>query len=131
MCTEPFHKNEKTFDLMLNRCFHLKVTELGTDKQPANMTVREQIHYLVFLINCYQSMEDDIIRSATMKYTCYFVFATVCFVACFTHTTLFSFLCRLCGLVLWKNLGEGALELQLQEFPNYQPHWKKLINSQG
>jgi intron-binding protein aquarius len=55
-----FHTREDVFPE-----FFARVLALNTDHK---MTIHEKVYYILFLVNCFQSFEDQMVRQQTIKY---------------------------------------------------------------
>lgn len=67
------------------------------------LTIQEHTAYLVFSINLFQSLEDEMVRGQVL---------------------------RLVSLPLWQALGSGRLQLELHANPQLAKHWKSLLKKE-
>eukprot|EP00026_Physarum_polycephalum_P000742 Phypoly_transcript_00743.p1 GENE.Phypoly_transcript_00743~~Phypoly_transcript_00743.p1 ORF type:complete len:1358 (+),score=249.61 Phypoly_transcript_00743:43-4116(+) len=101
MVNEKFRENVQAWD-----CFHTRedvfpeffarVLALNTDHK---MTIHEKVYYILFLVNCFQSFEDQMVRQQTIKLVSY-------------H--------------LWFNMSEGRLAQELKPQPKLKRHFEAL-----
>ena len=73
-------------------------------KLEAEGTWAEKTAYLIFMINCFQSLEEKSVRACAL---------------------------RLLGLPLWANLSEARRERELRTFPQLKRHWAHLEASEA
>jgi intron-binding protein aquarius len=90
---EPFHSDEKKFVAFFKRVLTL------TQSHSANMSLRNKITLLLFLINAFQSLEDATVRQCVL---------------------------RLTNLRSWRALSPGMLAKQLKSQPHLVAPWKKV-----
>lgn len=57
--TECFHTREDVFPVFFQR-----VLALNAERK---MTIHEKVYYVLFLVNCFQSLEDSMVRQQTLK----------------------------------------------------------------
>eukprot|EP00808_Paulinella_micropora_P027092 g62138.t1 len=89
---ESFHSQEDKMVPFFHRVFTVKAWN-------PDMSVPQKTAYLVFLIHCFQSLEDKIVRRCCLK---------------------------LCSLPLWKALTAGMVQGQLRALPDLKPEWERL-----
>eukprot|EP00741_Cyanophora_paradoxa_P007305 tig00001098_g7066.t1 len=87
-----FHKRDGVFSAFFNRA-------LGLRDEHKEMSLAERTAYIVFFINCFQSLEDEMVRKECLK---------------------------LVSLPIWNTLSPGKLEKELSAYPQLQKHWKVL-----
>lgn len=90
---DPFHSREEAMQPFLQKVLELKCNS------EQKMTINEKACYLQFLINCFQSLEDPIVRDCCL---------------------------RLTSPILWQNLSPGTLKRQVKKFLGYKRFLKKL-----
>jgi intron-binding protein aquarius len=91
---ECFEKRPADFAAFVGRV--LKMSSDGANV----MTTGEKTSYVMFLINCFQSLENAAVRGSFLK---------------------------LVSLPLWHNLSPGRLALELKTYPNLRRHWDHLL----
>lgn len=85
-----FHDREEVFPQLFERILGLRSEK---------MIVQEKTHYIVFLIGCFQSLEDAMIRKECM---------------------------RLVSIQLWGSANPQRIEKELKNRPKLQRHWANL-----
>jgi hypothetical protein len=68
-------------------------------KKEAEFSMHEKTTFLLFMIHCFQSLEDVMVRAVMLP---------------------------LVSLPLWRNLSPGRLQLELRATPALEKHWKNL-----
>ncbi|BBN15051.1 intron-binding protein aquarius [Marchantia polymorpha subsp. ruderalis] len=94
-----FHDREDVFPAFSQRVFTLK------DEKEHVWNIREKINYLLYMIHCFQSLEDEMVRGPVLK---------------------------LAHLKLWHALSPGRLQLEFFSHPQevLEP-WKKLLKKEA
>ena len=93
-----FREREDVFPAFFNRVLTLK------DKEGHVMSVREKTNYLLFMIHCFQSLEDEKVRVPVLK---------------------------LVSLPLWHALSAGRLTMEFVQHPQLLDHWKKMLKREA
>lgn len=93
-----FHEREEVF-----QAFFKRVLSLKEEKEQRAMTIREKTNYLLFMIHCFQSLEDEKVRVPVL---------------------------RLVGLSLWHSLSPGRLRMEFVQHPQLLDHWRKLLKQE-
>eukprot|EP00850_Spirogloea_muscicola_P023959 SM000413S15642 [mRNA] locus=s413:13687:24995:+ [translate_table: standard] len=93
-----FHERTEAFPAFFKCVLQLQ------DQGAREMTIREKINYLLFVINCFQSLEDEMVRGPVLK---------------------------LVSLQLWHALSPGRRQIALRSFPQLEPLWKKLLKRES
>ncbi|KAG1668022.1 hypothetical protein FOA52_006555 [Chlamydomonas sp. UWO 241] len=85
--------------------FFRRVTALGSGGEgERELKVHERTAFMVFTINVFQSLEDEMVRGVVL---------------------------RLVSLPLWHALSPGRLQLELHAHPQLAKHWKALLKKEG
>lgn len=92
-----FHDRKENFEPFLKRILSLK-------DQGRNLNVAEKTNYLLFIIHCFQSLEDEMVRGPALK---------------------------LVTLQLWHYLSPGRLQMELSLHEQLIEHWKKLMKKEA
>ncbi|MCO5580056.1 hypothetical protein L7F22_033922 [Adiantum nelumboides] len=92
-----FHDKKEKFEPFLKRILSLK-------DQGRDMNVAEKTNYLLFVIHCFQSLEDEMVRGPALK---------------------------LVTLQLWHYLSPGRLQMELSLHEQLIEHWKKLMKKEA
>lgn len=92
-----FHERKEKFEPFLKRILNLK-------DQGRELNVAEKTNYLLFVIHCFQSLEDEMVRGPVLK---------------------------LVTLQLWHYLSPGRLQMELSLHEQLIEHWKKLVKKEA
>ncbi|KAK4372375.1 hypothetical protein RND71_007759 [Anisodus tanguticus] len=92
-----FYDRKYMFRAFLDRVLRLK--EFKTSLQGRSLTIPEKINYLLFMINAFQSLEDEIVSKKVL---------------------------RLAGLQCWHCLSYGRFQMELCLNPDLIKKWKKI-----
>uniref|UniRef100_A0A7S3R311 Intron-binding protein aquarius n=1 Tax=Dunaliella tertiolecta TaxID=3047 RepID=A0A7S3R311_DUNTE len=95
-----FHTREGLFADFFKCFLTLKARR---EEQGVAMRMHERTTYLVFTINVFQSLEDEMVRAQVL---------------------------RLVSLPLWQALSPGRLQLELHGLPQLGKHWKHLLKKE-
>ncbi|KAF5841175.1 hypothetical protein DUNSADRAFT_14005 [Dunaliella salina] len=95
-----FHTREGLFADFFKCFLTLKARR---EEQGVAMRMHERTSYLVFTINVFQSLEDEMVRAQVL---------------------------RLVSLPLWQALSPGRLQLELHGLPQLGKHWKHLLKKE-
>jgi hypothetical protein len=95
-CCCTHHHPQAAFPALFKRILTLK------DERALKQ--HERTAYLVFAINTFQSLEDEMVRAPVLK---------------------------LVSLPLWHALGKGRLQLELHAHPQLAKHWKSLTKKES
>lgn len=88
-----FHSREDAFHAFFQRTLTLK-------EQYQELSIHEKISYLLFFINCFQSFQDDMVRSEVL---------------------------RLVSLELWHALSAARLKREMETHGQLKPFWQKVL----
>jgi intron-binding protein aquarius len=94
---ETFHTREEVFPEFVKAVCELPFGE-KTGKRA--MTDEEKGSYILFLINCFQSLENKLVRESFLK---------------------------LVSLPLWKKVTPKRLQIELEKYPQLRRHWDHLV----
>lgn len=94
-----FHEREDVFPAFFNRVLALK-----EGKEEREMSIREKTNYLLFMIHCFQSLEDEKVRVPVLK---------------------------LVSLPLWHSLSAGRLRMEFAQHPQLLANWKRLLKKEA
>ena len=89
------------------------------------LSVKEKTIVLIFFINCFQSLEEPMVRQVSP-------ILIRCSLSCkHRHMCPFLICCyqvvlRLCSLRLWEALSPARRNVELEEFPQLKRHWQHL-----
>ncbi|RZC64580.1 hypothetical protein C5167_008270 [Papaver somniferum] len=92
-----FSDNKDLFKAFLERVLRLK-------KQARTLSIAENTNYLLFMINLFQSLEDDIVSQTVLK---------------------------LASLRVWSCLSPGRFQMEMCLNPNLIKKWKKMIKKES
>ncbi|XP_074312287.1 uncharacterized protein LOC141647837 [Silene latifolia] len=92
-----FHDRKGVFRAFLERVLHLK-------DQGDRFSIVEKTNYLVFMINAFQSLEDEVVSETVL---------------------------RLAGLQCWHSLSFGRFQMELCLNPNLIKKWKKMTKAEA
>ncbi|KAH9608634.1 hypothetical protein KSS87_011141 [Heliosperma pusillum] len=92
-----FHDRKDVFRAFLDRVLHLK-------DQGDRFSIAEKTNYLVFMINAFQSLEDEVVSETVL---------------------------RLAGLQCWHSLSFGRFQMELCLNPNLIKKWKKMTKAEA
>lgn len=93
-----FHERADLIPAFFERVLTLK------DRGDHVMSIREKTNYLLFMIHCFQSLEDEKVRGAMLK---------------------------LVSLQLWHSLSLGRLQMEFVQHPQLLDHWKKMLKKEA
>uniref|UniRef100_A0A1D1XQ76 Intron-binding protein aquarius n=1 Tax=Anthurium amnicola TaxID=1678845 RepID=A0A1D1XQ76_9ARAE len=91
-----FHDRKDAFEAFLERVLRLK-------EQGRVLSVAEKTNYLLFMINAFQSLEDEVVSKTVLK---------------------------LVGLQLWHSLSYGRFQMELCLNPHLIKKWRKMIKKE-
>ncbi|GLT61707.1 hypothetical protein SLA2020_343940 [Shorea laevis] len=91
-----FYDRKDVFKGFLGRVLHLK--------EGKELTIAEKTNYLVFMINAFQSLEDEVVRETVL---------------------------RLASLRSWQSLSYGRFQMELCMNPDLIKKWKKMIKKES
>ncbi|KAJ7534618.1 hypothetical protein O6H91_13G103100 [Diphasiastrum complanatum] len=92
-----FHDREDVFPSFFKRVLDIK-------NEDCTLTLKERTNYLLFMIHCFQSLEDKMVRSPVL---------------------------RLVNLPLWQALSPGRLKMELFLHQQLRDHWKRFLKREA